>query len=265
MEVTLNYTSKGLIHAIRTQLEQQKKEGKISGDTSYKKIVNCDFWEKINEINEKHEKNNKVFHGKGFSCGNKGQNTDWTKTIVVYGSTTFNEEEWEELLHSMGLQLTQKTEKEEVKTEEQPKVEETVKEQQQVEEITEEKAQPTPVEENKKEFSMPIATMAVLMTELQKAGYKNNVSATKIIQTELNCKVILTPNKELIIYNADGKKLTKKDENGNIIFSQELLQALDTQLSKKASQKAEAEKQAETVTNTETNIEEDENCTDDEE
>ena len=280
MAVTLNYTSKGLIHAIRTQLEQQKKDGRITGDTSYKSITTCDFWSTIKDINDKHDKKNKVFHGKSYGCDSKNQNTDWTKTIVVYGSTTFTDEEWEMLLNSMGLQLNKQ---EESKAEEpvQPKAEEKVipaaKEEQPVQTVTPKEEQPAPVKDKKEEFAMPIATMAALMQTLEDSGYKDIVTASDVIQTKLKCNVVLTKDKELKIFNADKenpKELTKKDENGNTILSQELRQALDEQLLKEASQKAEAEKQTETSTNTESATdteaeecieEDDENCTDDEE
>ena len=270
MKVTLNYTSKGLIHAIRTQLEQQKKDGKIKGDTSYKNIVNnCDFWDKIKEINDKHDKKNKVFHGKSYSCGDKGKNIDWTKTIVVYGSTTFTDEEWEELLGTMGLKLNKPEEPKAVEPV-QPKAEEKVTSPAQ-------KEQPAPAQEKKEEFLMPIATMVALSQTLEDAGYEDYISAADVIQTKLNCNVVLTKDKELKIFNADKenpKELTQKDENGNTILSEELRQALDAQLLKDASQKAEAEKQTETSTNTKSATdteaeecieEDDENCTDDEE
>lgn len=281
MKVTLNYTSKGLIHAIRTQLEQQKKDGKIKGDTSYKSIVNnCDFWDKIKEINDRHDKKNKVFHGKGYGCGDKGKNIDWTKTIVVYGSTTFTDEEWEELLGTMGLQLN-KLEEPKAKEPVQPKVEEKVtpalKEEQPVETVAPKEEQPAPVQEKKEEFAMNIATMAPLMQTLEDSGYKDVVTAADVIQTKLKCNVVLTKDKELKIFNADKenpKELTQKDENGNTILSQELRQALDEQLLKEASQKVEAEKQTEASVNTKSATdaeaeecieEDDENCTDDEE
>lgn len=254
MAVTLNFTSKGLIHAIRTQLEQQKKEGKISGDTSYKNIATCDFWSTLKEINDKHDKKNKVFHGKSYGCEDKGKNTDWTKTIVVYGSTTLSDEEWESLIQSMGLQLAQKAEQPKV---EEPKAEEV----KQTEVKTEEPSTPT---EEKKKFAMPIATMAALMTVLEDVGYKNSTQATDLIQTKLNCNVVLNENKEIKIYNTDGKELTKKDENGKTIFSKELREALDSQIQKEAAQKAAEETKTNIVTNTEIE-EDDENCIDDEE
>ena len=106
MAVTLNYTSKGLLDAIRQQIEQQKREGKISGDTDYKKIINCDFWSTLKDINDSHSRKNKIYHQRDYSCADKGKKIDWKKTVVVYGKAELSDEEWARLINAMGLSIT---------------------------------------------------------------------------------------------------------------------------------------------------------------
>ena len=254
MSVTLNYTSKGLIDAIQKQLAQQKSEGKISGDTSYKSIATCDFWSTLKTINDNHDKKNKVYHGSGYSCNDRGKVTDWTKSVVVYGSTTFTDEEWEALVHSMGLELTSKGVNEGVNEGVNDKVnnEENneVNDKPQTENNEQEVA-PIKEEENNEDFAMTPAVMGTLMTELtpelEKAGYDGNqcVYAAKITQTKLKCKVVLNTDKKLEIYQ-HGNKLSKDD----------YLKLLFTELAKDPNIN-----KTETLTNTNTD---DENCTDDE-
>ena len=199
MAVTLNFTSKGLIHAIRTQLEQQKKEGKISGDTSYKSIATCDFWSTLKEINDKHDKKNKVFHGKGYGCEDKGQNTDWTKTIVVYGSTTLSDEEWESLIQSMGLELSKKTEKEETKPVEEKK--EEVK-----------KEDPTEVKD------IQLATTSVLLNKLEK---EHNL--TKGVSARIAQKAAEDGYK----FSIEDEQIVVKDKQKNVISLTELINRME--------------------------------------
>ena len=189
MTVTLNFTSKGLIDAIQRQLAQQKSEGKISGDISYSKIATCSFWDAIDIINKKHkaEKKSLVFHGKGYTCDNKEQNTDWAKSVVVYGNVTLDDNEWKTLVEAMGLELTSKETKEESKAEEKPVVE---------------KEQVTPVEEE--EFKMEFTTQAALMSKLE--SYGNNIArVVEITKKILLCKVELTEEGHIKIFQKNNE------------------------------------------------------------
>ena len=228
MEVTLNFTSKGLIHAIRTKLEQQKKEGKITGDISYNNIATCDFWDKLKEINDRHSKNNKVFHGKGYSCEDKGKNTDWTKTIVVYGSTTFKDEEWEELLGTMmGLKLTKQEEPKAEEPKEQPKVEEA-----------KEKPAENKKDDSKEVKDVDLATTSVLLGELKALGVKDEASG------RLTYNAVEAGYK----FSIEDKKIVVKDKQKNVISLSELVNRMEVAEMKQqstADNKAEVKEEVE--------------------
>ena len=232
MTVTLNFTSKGLIDAIQRQLAQQKSEGKISGDISYSKIATCSFWDAIDIINKKHkaEKKSLVFHGKGYTCDDKGQNTNWSKTMVVYGSVTLEDDEWKTLVNAMGLELTSNKEKEESKAEEKPVVE---------------KEQATPVEAE--EFKMELTTQAALMQKLE--PYKENIAyVVEITKTKLRCKVELTEEGHIKIF-----------QNNNELPWGKYLELVNAQLAKEGKEIPETN----IIVNTETPAEEnspEENC-----
>ena len=181
MAVTLNYTSKGLIDAIRRQLEQQKQEGKISGDTSYKSIVTCDFWTTLKNINDSHRKQNKklIYHQKSYSCKDKGKPVDWKKTVVVYGKAELDDVEWKMLVESMGLSITTTA------TEE-------------IQETTSAKEQTKPAEETEEiqengdiDTDVLLGTYSILITELKKSGMDEEQAANyanKIIDSGYSIK-----------------------------------------------------------------------------
>ena len=229
MAVTLNFTSKGLIDAIQRQLAQQKSEGKISGDISYKNITTCEFWSTLNEINTSHQKNNKIFHGKSYSCDNRGQNTDWTKSVVVYGTATLSDDEWEALIRSMGLEITSKTQPEETK----------------VEETAAEKEEPVPVKKRSEEikFNVSIDAMAVFVTELQKNGY-DLTDAEEFLSEGYN-----------IEYNYETETLVCTDKEGNRLGSTQIYAILQASAAKRNQVQNDV-----TGTNPEAD---EENCTDD--
>ena len=231
MTVTLNFTSKGLIDAIQRQLAQQKSEGKISGDISYKNIVDGDFWGTLEKINNSRviDKKSKIYHGKSYS-NNKKQNTDWTKSVVVYGNVTLDDNEWKTLVEAMGLELTSNKEKEESKAEEKPVVE---------------KEQATPVEAE--EFKMELTTQAALMQKLE--PYKENIAyVVEITKTKLRCKVELTEEGHIKIF-----------QNNNELPWGKYLELVNAQLAKEGKEIPETN----IIVNTETPAEEnspEENC-----
>ena len=213
MKVTLNYTSKGLIDAIQRQLAQQKQEGKISGDISYKKIVTCDFWETLKAINDKRklEKKSKIYHQRSYGCEDKGKPVDWRKTIVVYGTAELEDNEWEMLVNAMGLQITKPQPKEEpiapveVKTEEQVPPVET--------QPSENDKNKVVITEQMPEQNIPIGALSVGLTELQAQGLKDT-EATHIMQEAMNLEY-----KFRIDENAENKLLITNNQGDTVSLS----------------------------------------------
>ena len=251
MTVTLNFTSKGLIDAIQRQLAQQKSEGKISGDISYSKIATCSFWDAIDIINKKHkaEKKSLVFHGKSYTCDDKEQNTNWSKTMVVYGSVTLEDDEWKTLVNAMGLELTSNKAKEE-------KPEESNVQ------------QPTSEKKGSKDFTMKTNPMGTLLAKLS-----SNKDLAKYVQVDSDGNIVQT---NLIVYASriaqnEGYKFTvtpdrkfeiKKD--GITINEDQFFKALFKALEEDPTiRKVEATDET-TVTNAELDIVDDESCTEDE-
>lgn len=208
MSVTLSYTSKGLIDAIQRQLQQQKREGKISGDISYKSIVNCDFWSTLKTINDNHKNNNKIYHQRSYSCEDRGKPVDWRKTMVVYGSTKLSDDEWEMLVNAMGLTLSKKTE-------------EAQAEKTQPAETPAEPAQP-PKPEVKKEpetvvKDASISSMSVLLQDLKDHGLKDDESA-RMAQKAMEAGYQ---------FHVEDDKLVIQDKQNNTIGLPEMMKIIE--------------------------------------
>ena len=199
MTITLNYTSKGLIDAIQRQLQQQQAEGKIKGDISYKKIVTCDFWSTLKKINDSHDKGNKIYHQKSYSCNDRGKPVDWKKTVVVYGTANLSDDEWARLVGAMELEITTEV----------PKAKDSaVKEDETVTDNTKK----TEEDDDK---GLPIGTMSIFITELEKHNLQEP-SAT-VAQKILNSGYKVSfQNEKLII----------KDKQNNPISITQVLEVI---------------------------------------